>query len=527
MADTREIQIKKLLSDPEKLLSKLPFTRGSSSFSVHDSEEGNDVDLNVTKVVKLPKISKNIITQERFLKELDPMCHDVLYDKNIPSICVKLEGGGYREIKFMNMPIGLQERIMAKNTLNLCGYPMSFTLMDSKPTQLQKDNCTLFKQYWELRNQDGMRTRMVATQLSMGDAGLLFYFDNEGCIKSRLLCYKDGYVLIPHNDQNGDRILESVYYADENGIEYIDSYDKTYMYRMTKGDTVDDNGNEWIMQEPIVHGFSEIPLITKRGDVAWNNVETLIEAFEILYNIFLVIQKRHGWGILYIRGKFSQEAKQIAGSIILNDKSHDGKGSAEFKTPPSPQGTIETLTNLFKHIQIGSSTTFILPEDVKTSGQISALAIKLAQSLDLEKATMAVIDWQNVADKMCRLFKEGLAKELVNKGISKTAVTDFKDLHLNAKFKVWQPLDDASYNQMLATLKQAGITSSKTAIEKCTVNAPDEEERVNEDIEREKQDTIDKMNANNGNGTNVDSNSNTAEGDNANPDANDANNNNA
>ena len=138
---------------------------------------------------------------------------------------------------------------------------------------------------------------------------------------------------------------------------------------------------------------------------------------------------------------------------------------------------------------------------------------------------MAVIDWQNVADKMCRLFKEGLSKELVNKGISKTAVTDFKDLHLNAKFKVWQPLDDASYNQMLATLKQAGITSSKTAIEKCTVNAPDEEERVNDDIEREKQDTIDKMNANNGNGVNVDSNSNTAEGDNANSNANDNNNN--
>ena len=519
MADTREIQIRQLLDNPDKLLSKLPFTRGSSSFNINDGDEGNDVDLNITRTVKLPKISKRIITQERLLKELDPMCHDVLYDKNIPSICVKLEDGSYREIKFVNMPIGLQERIMAKNTLNLCGYPMSFTIMDSKPTKKQKDNYTTYKQYWELRNQDGMKTKMVATQLSMGDAGLLYYFDNEGSIKSRLLCYKDGYVLIPHNDQNGDRILESVYYADENGVEYIDSYDKTYMYRMTKGDIINENGNEWYYQTPIPHGFSEIPLITKRGDVAWNNVETLIEAFEILYNIFLVIQKRHGWGILYIKGKFSQEAKQIAGSIILNDTSHEGNGSAEFKTPPSPQGTIETLTNLFKQIQIGSSTTFILPEDVKTSGQISALAIKLAQSLDLEKATMAVIDWQNVADKMCRLFKEGLAKELVNKGINNTAITDFKDLHLNAKFKVWQPLDDATYNQMLATLKQAGITSTKTAIEKCTVSTPDEEERVREDVEQAKQDVIEKMNANNGTGTNVDSNSNTPEGNNANPNA--------
>ena len=186
----------------------------------------------------------------------------------------------------------------------------------------------------------------------------------------------------------------------------------------------------------------------------------------------------------------------------------------------------QVRANLFKQIQIGSSTTFILPEDVKTSGQISALAIKLAQSLDLEKATMAVIDWQNVADKMCRLFKEGLAKELVNKGINNTAITDFKDLHLNAKFKVWQPLDDATYNQMLATLKQAGITSTKTAIEKCTVSTPDEEERVREDVEQAKQDAIDKMNANNGTGTNVDSNSNTPEGNNANPNASQGDNNN-
>ena len=68
---------------------------------------------------------------------------------------------------------------------------------------------------------------------SYGDAGLLYYFDLDGCIKSRLLSFADGYVLCPHSDQNGDRILESVYYI-ENDIERIDCYDKTFMYSFTK-----------------------------------------------------------------------------------------------------------------------------------------------------------------------------------------------------------------------------------------------------------------------------------------------------
>ena len=79
------------------------------------------------------------------------------------------------------------------------------------------------------------------------------------------------------------------------------------------------------MDDKKVHGFSEIPLITKRGDVAWNNVQPIIDAYEELYNIFNAIQKRFGWGIFYVRGKFKETAKKIAGSVVLNDTSMDGK----------------------------------------------------------------------------------------------------------------------------------------------------------------------------------------------------------
>ena len=221
--------------------------------------------------------------------------------------------------------------------------------------------------------------------------------------------------------------------------------------------------------------------MTKRGSVAWDDVQLVIEVYEIIFNLFLVIQKRHGWGILYIRGRFKTQAEQIAGSIILNDTSIDGKGTAEFKTPPSPSGILETLNLLEEVIMKGSSTTFLLPKDVKSSGDISALAIMLTQSLDLEGAKSGVIEWQNFMDKMTRLFKYGISKELVNSGENKAAVTEFERLRIGTKLKEWRPFNENEYNTMLATMKGAGILSRKTAIEKNTVSAPDEESRIDQE----------------------------------------------
>jgi hypothetical protein len=246
-----------------------------------------------------------------------------------------------------------------------------------------------------------------------------------------------------------------------------------------------------VLEEPIPHGFDEIPLITKRGDVAWNNVQSIITSYEVLYNVFNAIQKRHGWGLLYIKGKFKDSAKKIAGSVILNDTSLDGKGDAKFLSPPDPQGTIDTLQLLLDTIQLGSSTTFILPKDVKTGGDISGIAIQLTQSLDIENALQKVIDWQNVADKMVRLFKYGLAKELVNSKKNTTAITDFENLNINAKFKVWKPMNDYEYNQMLTILTGAGILSKETGIEKNTESSPDEAMRINKEHQAQLQEQID------------------------------------
>jgi hypothetical protein len=479
--------IKDLLSDPNKLLQKRPFTRGYDRRI--KSELPDTIELNDTLSACLPRYRREVVTQEQFMEELDPQSHAVLFDDNIPSICIKTKDQGFVDIQFQKMAVPFQRNIKNKQLLHLTGHKMQFTLIETNPSDTQANNFVTFKQYWDLRNQDGMKNKMVDTQLSYGDAGLLYYFDYKGRIKSRILSYADGYVLCPHNDENGDRILESVYYCKDN-IEYIDSYDELYLYRYTKDNNLKENEDSiWVLHEPIKHGFNEIPLITKRGDVAWNNVQNIITSYEVLYNIYNAVNRRFGWGILYVKGKFSEKAEKIAGSVILNDKSLEGKGDAKFLTPPSPQGTLDILQSLLDTIQLGASTTFILPKDVKTGGDISGIAIQLTQSLDIENALQKVIEWQNVADKMTRLFKYGLSKELVASGTNLTAITEYEDLNINAKFKVWKPMNDYEYNQMLTILTGAGILSKETGIEKNTESSPDELMR----IEKEHQAQIDEQ----------------------------------
>ncbi|MBQ3990647.1 MAG: phage portal protein [Bacteroidales bacterium] len=473
----REDIIKDFIAHPEKLLQKKPFTRGADNEG--DYNEGKTVATNGTVEAQLPRYKRRIVSQEQFMRELDPACHNCLFDINIPSICVKVADGNYYDIKYEKLAMPFQRIIAAKQVLHLTGNPMEFTMMDTNPTEKQKSDYQTIKKYWKKRNQDGMKRKLAMKQMTLGDAGLLYYFDYKGRVKSRILSYDEGYVLCPHNDDNGDRVCEAVYYQSD-GNEYIDMYTDDKHYRFTNA--VDERGDltGWAMESgyPKLHGFSEIPLVTKRGDVAWNNVQSLIESWEILNNVFNAIQKRFGWGLLYIKGRFAEKAKKIAGNVVLNDTSLDGNGDAKFLTPPSPEGTMLTLEKLEDSIKLGSGTTFILPKDIHSSGDLPGITIQLVQSLDIETAEQNAIEYQNVADKMWRLFKEGIAKELVKNGKNNTALTDFSNVDATASFKVWVPRSKSEYNKMLLELTGGGLLSKKTGIEKNTESTADEEARL-------------------------------------------------
>ena len=253
--------------------------------------------------------------------------------------------------------------------------------------------------------------------------------------------------------------------------------------------------NGWRYETPVEHGFSEIPLAVKRGKVAWDNVQDLIEVAERTYNTFIVIQNRYGYGMLYVKGKINPKAQKVNGSFILNDTSMDPNADAKMLTPPSPENMKETLDQLEEQIMKGAGTTFILPKDIKMSGDTSGVAVQLTQELDIETALQDVNEWQNFANKMMRLFKEGLARELVNSGEKgfENAITDFEKLNIRTKFVVWRPQSNEAYNQMLTTLHGAGGISNQTLIEKNTESCPDEMARVQKEKEAEIQEALDKQ----------------------------------
>lgn len=475
--------VKELLIDREKLLRKKPFTRGGK---IQPSKRIKDVGLGASVVARHSSLKREVVSQDQYMSELDPYMHSVLFDENIPSICVKTAENGVAEIKFVKTAIPFQACIMEKQTLHMACLPFKFTLSDKKPTDSMQQDFVTFKHYWDLRNQDGMKVKMVAAAKSYGDAGLLYYMDRHGEIKSRLISYEDGYVICSHNDVNGDRMLEVVYYQSD-GEDVIDCWDDKACYRFTTTET----GEFELTVEP--HDFGENPLITKRTKVAWDRGQTLIEGFERLYNIFQVLQNKWGWGMLYVKGRIDQKAQKIAGNIVINDTSYEGKGDAKFLEPPSPKNTIETLDHIFAQIQIATGTTFILPKDIHTSSDTSGVAVQMTQSLDIQTAENGIVEWQNVADKMVRLFKRGLAMELVAKGIKPDAITEFDKLNINANFDIWKPFSEAEYNQMLGTMKQAGILSQKTAVEQNTISRPDEVERMAREAEELLQRELDKL----------------------------------
>lgn len=493
--------IAELLANPDKLLATTPYYRRIDASGAQYDVFGRTVESVGTKVkATLPSVKRVQVPIGALLREADPWSHSVLTDENIPSIYVKNSEGGYLKVEQKRLPLPYQQSIAKKQTLHLCNNPMSHVLLNTNPTEAQNKYFIRVKQAWDERNMDGKKTEAVYTQKNESFVGMLFYHDYNGKIKSRILRYSDGYNIITHKDQNGEHILECVYYCVDD-VEYIDCYDDTYMYRLTNaGDIVTDAegrvvNNGWRYETPVEHGFSEIPLAVKRGKVAWDNVQDLIEVAERTYNTFIVIQNRYGYGMLYVKGKINPKAQKVNGSFILNDTSMDPNADAKMLTPPSPENMKETLDQLEEQIMKGAGTTFILPKDIKMSGDTSGVAVQLTQELDIETALQDVNEWQNFANKMMRLFKEGLARELVNSGEKgfENAITDFEKLNIRTKFVVWRPQSNEAYNQMLTTLHGAGGISNQTLIEKNTESCPDEMARVQKEKEAEIQEALDKQ----------------------------------
>lgn len=457
----------------KEMLLKEPFKRGVSSFKIFD---GTPVNPGEMKEASLPRTMYKVVSQDRFLKEYDPFSHDVLTDENIPTIVAKLQDNQYYEVKNIRMSLPYQKKIVEKQILYLCGKQKQFTLINPSPTDAEKALFSEIKASWLNKNMEQITAKLFENQKIVGDSALIHFFDEEGKYGCKVFSYKDGYVLLPKYDAFGRMEQFSLYYRDKDGKERLDIYDKENLVRCTleKGNVVESS--------VYAHGFLEIPITYIRGDVAWDNSQSLIEVLEILYNIYTVIMKRHGWGMLYIKGNVEDRMKKVAGSVILKDSSPENNGDAKYLAAPTPEGMQNLLSDLHNRIQLMCGVVFLLPEDVRVGGDISGSAMKTMMSSAYERALTDAINYDEALDSVARLFIYGY-------GVENKKVTDVNMLTIRADFDIWFPQSDSDIINNIVSLKDRNLISTQTGTEISPYSSHDETERIKNEI---KNDTFNK-----------------------------------
>lgn len=461
------------IANPEELLNKKPFIRGGQF-------KGND-NLGVaalTNIIRarLPKLEGNVISQEVYLQEYNPDMHSIKYNKSIPDFKVAINNGN--NITEVNIVVtsARQKNIHAKQCLHLCGNETEFKMVNSiNPNKKEAQNFVRFKQEWITRNMKQYRDKAVSIQKKTGDCGVLFTLSKYNKLKVRTLSFADGYVIIPNYDDFGDLIACTLYYS-VNNDEYIKMYTDTKVYTWVKKSI--ENGatpqnNEFELIDTATHGFTRIPLIYKRGYVAWEFAQSAIEMREVIMAIDSVVKKRFGWHWLWLNADMDNITIDSGEGMVIISNPDVGNDKADAKTIEFPEATgIEKmLETLDDEIQIASSTTQILPKYIKAGNDVSGTAVKVTMSMDYELATQTANDWQEFLDQFVFLFAEGL-------GLEEGLINKYTDLKVKGVFKIWMPESETAYNQMVGQMYQMGVISQETAIEKNTLSSPDEKERV-------------------------------------------------
>ena len=447
----------------KELLQKEPFTRGMEDNII--SSLSTAINVGDTEIADKPDIKRYTISQSVYAKELDPAAHDIHSDKNVPSIVVKLDKGNYQEIKDTRMALAYQRKIVEKQVLYTCGKPTKFTLCNTKPSKEQKSDYIDIKTAWRNKNYDIIRTEAIEKQKSIGDAAVLQYM-KDGKVMAKTFSYLDGYTLIPIFDKFGYLEQFCFLYSQRNKRK-LDVYDKEYFYEYILGE--DNTTATLINTTP--HGFRQVPVSYIRKEVAWENAQSIIEVLEIIYNIYSVIMKRHGWGLLYIKGNVDSKMKKLAGSVILQDNSDNPNSTAEFKAPPTPTGMENLISDLRKQIQIMTGTIFITPEDVRMSGDISGAAIKMMNSSAYEKAMKDAMGYDDFMDSMLSIFIEGYANEMKRSA-------QYSTLNIRAELDVWIPQSDTEIVTNLTLLKNSNLISTESGTEISPYSTPDEIQRI-------------------------------------------------
>ena len=461
----------------KNIIKKIPFKRITPNIYGNNNIK-EVVNLNSLIEAKLPNQQYTAISQDQFLEELSPSGHivNVRNDK-----IIKDEDGSITDIlEVAKRSVALQKIISTKQKIHLTTNQLKFTLTGQTISSKEENLFMQFKQAWIDKNMHVAISESVESWLETGDTAFYIYRENKK-VRWKTFSFKNGDILLPHYDDYGNLILFArMYYGvDDKGkdITKLEVFDKTSITKYVKKSFLGIVSKWTMVEKPIEHGFSDIPICYIRNDdTCWGDVQNLIEGFEESLSNIAENNKYYANLILFIKGHVADlPNRDDAGKVLTGESESDAKFLA---TPESGKSQQDELDILLKLIFMGSFTVSVSPDTVKSSGDLPGITVKLLFSPAIEKALDSALKLDPFIDKMIYLFKEAY-------GIESGKPHEFSNLKLRGSIDIYVPQNNEEIVRMINDSIFAKSLSKKTGQEKNPLAVNGEHKRVDEEADKE------------------------------------------
>ena len=476
-----------------ELLTKKPFYRINAD--VGQKTDFPRTDIGEERVVG-DKLNYDIVTQEDFLRELDPNAH-AINDKEIYQTWMQSdENGLYYETEWERHAFAFQQEILEDRLVRLTGNDIQFDLSDRTENEETRQYFYKFKTAWAEKSMERAWYEMAKSVLATGDAAFVGIMD-KGKFYWRVFSFLKGDILYPHFDRKTARlnIFARQYqdYNDKGDIrKYVDVWDDKYYYRFVEDLDSDDDPNTESDTEkinyvgdfsidgyvldmaPLQHFFNEIPVAYRRCDSGpcWSCSQETIEHYELAFSRLAQSNSAFGLPILSLTQGTGKNIKELS----MGDMSYAAKiflvpsdGKAEFLQRQDASNAYKAQLDELKRKIYEQSMVVKAPE--LKSGDTPAAAIKLLYSDSYNKAMNETQEFDAVIDKMVDIFAHGA-------GVEFEMHMKFRDLPLSHFCIPFIPISEGELATILATGVQNGFCSKQTASEKFPYATPQEWSRL-------------------------------------------------
>lgn len=470
------------------LLVKKPFLRMTSEgLGEHDTEITGSVGM---ENPYYDKIVQRRVTQEDFLRELDPLGH-LVYNKNYyPDIWRQdSETGRWYVEEVPRYAFSFQHIILTKHLTHLCGNDIVFELADKRDDEQSREVLNAFKRGWAYKNMEVAWYELARSVKATGDGAIVGYLE-KGEFGWRSLSFLNGDVLFPHYDRRTGKLKVFArayenYDDDGETRKYVDVWDDKYYYCYQNISDSDEDAvalpassvlneyemDDYVLIECSLHGFNKMPIAYHRCDegACWSRSQEAIDNYEIAFS--RLAQSNHNFGlpIMYVKGEGSEELSSADMSYASKVILLPSDGEAGFLNRQDASSAYKAELEMLETMIYRMSFAVKTPE--LKSGDLPAAALKMLYSDAYENAMSDTQQFQHAIDDMVEMFIHGY-------GLESEMRLQFKNTPIRSYVEVYVHRNVAAEIVDMSSAVQNGYLSKQTASEKSYYSSPQEWSRI-------------------------------------------------